>query len=79
MSLKKRTGPSLNTEPSVEMTGVSTKQTLMYIAIVVACFVVVYPRMIHPMIKIALGFGEKPESANTARPGEGLKSMLFYN
>ena len=56
-------------ESAVEESGISTKQALIYAAIVLACFGAVYPRMIHPMVKMALGFG--PSSQQTQKqPGE---------
>lgn len=50
--------------------GVSSKQALIYFGIVIACFIVVYPRMIHPMVKMAFGFGGSPDSDKAAQPGE---------
>ncbi|KAF6019918.1 hypothetical protein EB796_021777 [Bugula neritina] len=59
----------VNTSSEPEYTGITTQQALIYFAIILACFVVVYPKMIHPMLKYALGFQEPP-------PTESKKSDL---
>lgn len=49
-------------ESNMEESGITSKQALIYAAIVLACFGAVYPRMIHPMLKMALGFGAAPQT-----------------
>lgn len=63
-SVGKKLRQQISTESS---SGVSTKQALVYFGIVVACFVVIYPRMIHPMVKMALGFGGNSNSENAKK------------
>lgn len=54
--------------------GVSNFQLCMYIGLVVVCFIVVYPRMVHPMLKIALGFGPQED---TGKSGENIEAFFL--
>jgi len=53
--------------------GISTKRALVYLAIVVVCFGTLYPRILHPMLKNMLGFGEKPKQSE--QPGLFVKNQ----
>lgn len=45
--------------------GISKKQIILYGAVVIVCFITIYPRMIHPMIKMALGYADPVKRADT--------------
>lgn len=49
-------------ETDDEDPGISNKQAMIYIAIVVVCFATLYPKMIHPMVKAALGLTEDSQA-----------------
>lgn len=54
--------------------GITNRQALMYFGLVVVCFAVLYPRIIHPLLKNALGFGEN----ETEKPQEYGRFILLY-
>lgn len=45
--------------------GLSTKQIIFYGVIVLVCFITIYPRMIHPMIKMAFGYEDSMKRSDT--------------
>lgn len=55
-----------------DSSGISNKQAVLYLGVVIVCFATLYPRVIHPMVSSALGLGE---NVNEKAKGEQGKSF----